>query len=302
MRGILPIAKTTHLLQTEKIEIIPKSKIWLMVGYGKALDDCGKFGFKGCLNVVKHGGLIDNPSVEGKAFVKRFKRSCDRSECPICFEKWAVKQAHRSKLRIKSYKAGYRKNIHVTCSIPKSDYDLFDDKEGYRKIRSKAYKLIKNAGFVGGNLVPHPFRKDASGWYYSPHFHAVGYGWIKNTKEIYEKTGYVVKNLRVRKSTSGTLYYQLNHAGVSLLKNGKIQYGYNTITWFGQLSYNKLEYTPPKDERETCPLCDEKLVLLVPSKESDRPPPEEEGEFYDDAKNWTYKIYDETKHDVWYMN
>ena len=137
-----------------------------MVGYGKALLDCGKFGFKGCLNVVKHGGLIDNPSVEGKAFVKRFKRSCDRSECPICFTKWVGKQAHRSKIRIKSYKAGYRKVIHVICSIPKSDYNLFDDKEGYRKIRSKAYKFMKEAGFVGGNLVPHPFRWDASGWFF----------------------------------------------------------------------------------------------------------------------------------------
>ena len=286
MTGILSIAKTTHILKTD---LVPKTKIWTLVGTGKAYDDCGKFGFKGCLNVGKHSQRINNLSVEGKAFVKGFKHSCDRSECPICFDKWAVKQAKRSVLRIKSYKAGYRKTIHLTCSIPKTDYNLFDDVYGYKKIRAKAYKLIKKSGFVGGNLVPHPFRKDNSGWYYSPHFHAVGYGWIENSKAIYEKTGYVIKNLRVRKSTVGTLYYQLNHAGVSLLKDkvtGK--YGYNTITWFGQLSYNKLKFTPEKEEPEKCPLCDEKLVRIV-FVGLDRPPPEEEKEFYDNVSNWTLK-------------
>ena len=67
MKGILSIAKTKHILKTD---LVPKTKIWTIVGAGKAYDDCGEFGFKGCLNVGKHSQRINNLSVEGKAFVK----------------------------------------------------------------------------------------------------------------------------------------------------------------------------------------------------------------------------------------
>lgn len=289
--GILSITKTTKTILVQKHEIIPKTKIWTIVGGGEKYDQCGEFSWKGCLNTSAHNPHFNNSGIlqkGGQAFVKGYKSSCDRAECPECFERWAGKQAHRSALRIKSYKAGFRKPIHITISVPEKDYNKCDDEFLYKEVRSTAYKLALQAGFKGGNLVFHPFRKDDRGWYYSPHFHAVGYGWITQTKEIYEKTGYIVKNLLVRKSTLGTIFYQLSHAGVSLLKVKGKKYGYNTITWFGELSYNKLKFVPEKPEPEKCPHCKEDLILLS-FVGMDRPPPEEESEFMDDAGRWLQK-------------
>lgn len=273
--GILPIAKSTLFQNTVQKPILAEFEGWSLVGHGEAYDDCGMFGWKGCLNYHNHHARLDNPDCEGKVFVKGFRRSCGRAECPICFEKWAVKQAVRATNRLKNYKGGYRKAIHVTVSVPEKHYSL-----EYPNLRKKVMKLLKEIGFIGGTLIPHPFREDVRGWYLSWHFHAVGYGWIEHTKEVYEKTGYVVKNIGIRKTVRGTLSYQLSHAGYN--KN------YHVLTWFGELAYNKLKVEEDLDDKEVCPDCGERLIL-VRYMGVDRPPPEVESEFYVDPKGWISK-------------
>lgn len=251
---------------------------WSLVGHGEPYFDCGEFGWKGCLNVDHHHERIDNPGCREKVFVKGYRRSCGRAECPICFEKWGYKQAVRAERRLKFYRGGYRKAVHITVSVPECDYSL-----DYRKLRERVMLLLKRSGFRGGSLIPHPFREDARGWYLSWHFHAVGYGWILGTKNLYEESGYVIKNIGVRKTVRGTIFYQLSHAGF----NKK----HHVLTWFGELAYNKLRI--PKQEggdREVCPLCGEKLVLLK-FVSIDRPPPSElEGEFYLCPEGWMPKF------------
>lgn len=93
---------------------------------------------------------------------------------------------------------------------------------------------------------------------WSPHFHVLGYGWVKNTAQIYARTGWVIKNLGVRKTVGGTALYQLSHAGVKKSTH--------TITWFGQLSYNRLKIPKmPKPEKPACPLCGNELrrILMI---------------------------------------
>lgn len=258
-RSILPIAKST---------------IWGLVGHGRAYDDCGRFGWKGCLNVEGHNvPHLDDNSHLGKVYVKGFKRSCDRAECPVCFEKWASRAGRRIEKRLKKWKGGYRRAIHVTASVPSknnTDKDLTVD---YGKLRVLAYRLMKEVGLEGAVCIFHPFRKDARGWYLSPHFHTVGYGWIRGkrdvktlergTKEVYEDTGWVIKNVGVRKTIRGTISYQLSHAGFHLK--------HSTITWFGTLSYNKFHVQIDED-KEVCPVCREKLIMIW-FVGTDRPPP-----------------------------
>ena len=66
----------------------------------------------------------------------------------------------------------------------------------------KIYKILKEVKGDSGLVIFHPFRlnKKTDLWYYSPHFHIIGFGWIENTVEAYSKYGYIIKNLGKRKS------------------------------------------------------------------------------------------------------
>lgn len=222
---------------------------WQLPGHGESYSDCGSWRLKGCLNVEAHtqDGLFEE--MAGKVFVRIFKRSCLRAECPICYEKWAGKEAGKIEWRLAAWSKG--KVIHVVVSAAKRDYAL-----PYRKLRVKAYSVAKSSGFLGGSCIYHPFRQYeiSKRWYFSPHFHLLGYGWIKGTKQGYEKHGWIVKNVGVRKTVIGTAQYQLSHAGV--------HEKHHTITWFGRLSYNQLKVPHKEIEEETCPICGEKLRLL----------------------------------------
>ena len=100
--------------------------------------------------------------------------------------------------------------------------------------------------------------KDIKFWYIRPHFHLIGYGWCENTKEEYERSGYIVQNLGVRKSVMSTALYQLSHAG--------FREGQQTVTWLGFMSNRTFkECKPyPKDGFRilVCPLCGEELKYV----------------------------------------
>jgi len=148
-------------------------------------------------------------------------------------------------------------------------------------LRVKAYVVSKKSGFYGGSCIFHPFREDelTKRWYFSPHFHMIGYGWIEGTKEGYEEHGWIVKNAGLRKTVSGTAMYQLSHAGV----HDK----YHTVTWFGSLSYNKLHVEPKRLEEELCPICGSKLHELWYFGAAELP--KEEGDYWLDPEGWFYK-------------
>ena len=242
---------------------------WSLVGKGEAYADCGSIRFRGCLNVADHHQALDRDQ-GGKAFVQAYRRSCNRKECPKCYESWASLEANRAEYRLRSYKGRWRKPIHLSVN-PSPEFWGMDFKE----MRSKAYKVLKRVGIVGGSLIYHPFRQDEhSKWFFSPHFHAVGYGFHNG---FYEK-GWVVKNHGVRKSVHATIKYQLSHAGVNKI--------YHTITWFGALSYNVLKIFPFQEPKPVCPLCGLELVPLIYVGEGTVPPPVEEGNYFLTVEDW----------------
>ena len=188
-----------------------------------------------------------DPGREGKAYVQVYKRSCARKECPKCYEAWAGKEAARAVYRLEEFHHG--RPIHVVASPGKDLWGL-----EYSRLRSRLYKVLKRAGIKGGSVIFHPFRvPKGKSPFFSPHFHVLGYGWLNS----YRGGGkWVLKNLGVRKSLHATLMYQLSHAGV--------HEGFHTVTWFGELAYNKLRIPPFQGEgKPTCPLCGAELVPLT---------------------------------------
>jgi len=250
---------------------------WGLPGHGEAYYNCGHLKNKGCLNVEGHKqNLVDGTAAAGKVFVRRYRRTCMRAQCPICYESWAGREAGKIEYRLRASPKKAR-DIHVVVSP--STMDVL--RLSYEDLRRKTYVVAKKSGFWGGSCIFHPFRKEVltGKWYFSPHFHLLGFGWIRGTKEGFEDHGWVVKNLGVRKTVSGTALYQLSHAGV--------HERYHTITWFGRLAYNKLRV--PKQERpvEICPICGEPLRQLYYFGAAVLP--EEEGDFWFEPEGWEYK-------------
>lgn len=166
--------------------------------------------------------------------------------------------------------------IHVVLSPPKKLHDQFRTSDGYRGMRKLAYQIAKDHGLYGGAVIVHPYRLRCSNchstipdymkrcpkchgiefeWFFSPHFHFIGYGWIRGTKEGYVEHGWIVKNLGIRKSVFATFQYLLSHAGVSK---------FHTTTWFGKLSYRVMRYVPKLGRvLEVCPYCKRPLRPMV---------------------------------------
>jgi len=109
----------------------------------------------------------------------------------------------------------------------------------------------------------------------------VGFGWVEETAEEYEASGYVVKNLGIRKTVGGTVLYQLSHAGVHMK--------YHVMTWFGACSYNKLRIVQEDREENRCPTCGARLVACRWFGEGGDPLEDEgEGGYWVDPEGWRY--------------
>lgn len=187
------------------------------------------------------------------------------------------KAISRQKLKVK----------HVVIS-PVQNPDAWKTHKDYTKSRKTAYKMLKRCGVDGGVLIPHPYRlkcadcghspipdhrtecptchSDRFLWYFAPHFHVIGYGWIKDTTKNYQATGWILKNLGIRKSIYSTSQYLLSHAGVNK--------GTLTINWFGSLSRQQLgkNIILPKMKQHCCE-CHTPFTMLVYNLHTDRPPP-----------------------------
>lgn len=309
LQGILPIEKSID------------SWIWFLPGKGVQYSECGDSSVRGCLHGEDHHGGLDSLDRGGKAFVELYRKCCWRKECPVCYEKWASREASRAGYRLLNYvcskkrvrkifsvvdddkryrliegafRSAKRKVIHVVFSPPSDVIHL-----NVRVLRTRLYKIAKDCGLFSGLAIFHPFRQrcvvcggskpfkkercsSCRGtefeWYFSPHFHVLGFGWIVKVKRGFERHGWVVKNEGVRKTVHGTLTYQLSHAGVH--KN------HHVVTWFGGLSYRKLFLDPMPDVVRVCPLCHRKLVDLVFIGGLDRPPPDKEGRYYLPMSDW----------------
>ena len=263
--------KTSKLFRAEHTEICQFSMLsdFPLVGSGVAHEACGSFFTVGCLNSDAHES--------GQAYIEVAHNSCHRPICPTCWRDWASRETFRAKKRLDAFvlKGRNLKPIHLIVSVPSSDYNL-----SLLELRLKVYKGLKKVHCLGGMMIYHSKRHtDAGLWYFSPHFHILGYGWILDIRQNYVESGYVVKNVGIRKAVEGTIWYQLSHAGISPK--------HHSVTWFGALSYGKLKVSKEEKEKRVCPLCGEPLNRVFWIGSGDCPLPDVEGmAFYDDVCNW----------------
>ena len=246
---------------------------WHLPGTYEQHDWCGSWAYRGCLNVEGHK---HDETFHGKGFLKTFQRTCFRADCEICYPKWMARASNKATRRIEKYeKISHRKVKHIVISVPSWKYGLEAKLQ-----RKEAMQVLKDLQCLGGTIIYHPFRynRDFKQWYYSPHFHVLGFGWISGTAENYKKNGWFVKNLGTRDSTFSTFYYQLSHAGIK-----KHQH---TLVWFGDLSYSKLKVEDLDRELEKCPICQNELVELRFVGPFEKKPPDLECELAIDIEQY----------------
>jgi hypothetical protein len=256
-----------------------------LAGSGNPLPGCGSYFTIGCLNVEDHKGMnLDGVDMEGKAVLQRIKRSCDRPLCPDCRDDWANREVSKAVQRLDAFvlKGRSLRPIHLIVSVPHADYGL-----SLTDMRKKVYRVLKAVHCVGGLMIYHSKRKvqvRGGPWYYSPHFHVVGYGWIMDVRATYNHFGYVIKNVGIRKTVEGTIFYQLSHCGVSP--------DHHTVTWFGALSYGKL-HVDYVEKDDCCPLCKNKFHRVMWVGPGPCPLPDVEGVIYfDGPENWVRWRFD----------
>ncbi len=252
--------------------LLPNYKVnnWGLPGHGESKDDCGGYFRKICLNIDEHP---DNLAV-----FKTMTHRCYDPKCPICWKSWALREADRITHRIESFAHKFNwlgRPIHAMISVPSSLYHL-----SFNKLKIIARRLLKKVGFLGGSVILHCYRQkcvlcgfhketftkkcsncgsSSFSWYFSPHFHVIGFGWIvgEDVSDTYESSGWVIKNLGVRNSVFGTAFYQLTHCAIWYGSGKK-----HSVTWIGLLSYNSKYKIPPMPKHSTrCPWCGAKMEI-----------------------------------------
>jgi len=255
---------------------------WHLPATKDAHDWCGKWSMVGCLNIKAH----ENTDAHGKGFVKTFQRSCYRADCEICYKKWNSREANKATKRIEKHQESTgNKPKHIIISPP--HWLHYTTKQ---QLAKQCYSILKDIGCIGGTLIFHPFRyyKNSKQWYYSPHFHVIGFGWLENIAENYKKNGWIVKNKGYRESTFATFYYQLSHAGIKKHNH--------TLVWFGDLSYSKLKVEKEEIEANICPYCHAKLREVESYGLFYCKPPDIHMESLVDLIGWRYVELEHPKH------
>jgi len=246
-----------------------------LVGHGKVTNGkCGHFSsFYGCARVDLHNVItLDGKNYAGKVYVRPVFHSCDKPSCPVCSKYgWAPREAHKIEVRLAEASKRFGLAEHIVATVPPKYYGL-----SHEALRIKVREILYARGVVGGVMIFHGFRYNLRKyWYWSPHFHVLGFimggygkcrgckkcvkgcgGFVDRNYRCYEKDGCIVRVLGKRKTVGGTAWYQLNHSAV---KVGVVRF--HVATWFGVCSYRKLKVTVEAKKR-LCPICKHTLVKL----------------------------------------
>lgn len=291
-------------------------KNFQLVGNGEQTNGyCGVYiGIMGCIDVPSHKvTTLEGVNYAGKIDRRLVHHHCNKPSCPTCYKKgWAVRQAFKIAERLKEASKRFGAIEHLMISLPDSEYGLIEC--SLKDMRKKVNGLLKRVGVVGGVVILHAFRYNHQDlWYFSPHFHVVGFikhGYSRcrncptkwNCKascdgadarfwKLYQDTGYKVKVFGKRKSIVGTLYYQLNHASILLDVER-----FHVYTYFGVVSYHKLK-VDVKEHKRVCRICGKELVWLKYHGDkaiiSDVGSPFYEGMSFEDFEEGGIPVYDE---------
>lgn len=297
-RGILPLSQMVTSSILERFDLP-------LIGHGKQTkDDCGQWLFKKCDDLDAHNQVL-NPEHHGKIAVYKYRRSCHRPSCPVCVDSWVSRATKSLVHRLKHYAHKVNKRpIHVIISPPFSQLHRF---KSVAHLRRKAIALSKIYGLQGGSLVYHsksrkchvcntsllPRKRRCHNcgsfswrWVFNPHFHFFGFGWLPNgdqIKALFKKYGWIVKNLKIRKTVGGTAWYELSHCAD--MGDRKHQ-----VLWIGDMNHKNFKCPPLPTEEHKCPICGQTMrkcspvvgiedikgyyLLDAPVTQKPKPPPE----------------------------
>ena len=256
--------------------------VFQLVGHGTVTNHkCGKFSsFWGCSRVELHNIIttLSGKNFKGKVYMRKVFHSCDKPSCPVCYKYgWAVREAGKIEMRLKEASKRFGQVEHIVATVPPKFYHL-----DYIKLRAKMRQVLAVRGIIGGVMIFHGFRYNLrKRWYWSPHFHVLGFilggykcrsckkirktgkcgienrgcdGFVNRNYRMYEKDGCIVKVLGKRKTVGGTAWYQLNHSSTHISKKR-----FHVAVWFGVCSYRKLKITT-EYKKNVCPICRHDLV------------------------------------------
>lgn len=160
----------------------------------------------------------------------------------------------------------------MVVSPPPSTWSQVGTQEGFRALRRAAEAEAKACGLRGGAFIFHPLRipsrwNERDRCAEGPHFHVLGDGWMRPSS-----SGWVVRNLGVRKSVRGTAAYLLSHAGQPVRKAPRAARSLDGIlpkrevsgerapihgvVWAGSMSYAALSGLPDRSRAIRCPVCE----------------------------------------------
>lgn len=242
---------------------------------------------------------------ESGDYVKAIKQSCHMLTCPnCCYEKMSeisdnVKDKVMNARKYSRVLNGGHTDVlqHVVISPPKSEYDDFRTWDGFRKARAYVAQICAEIGLLGGAVIFHPFREDGvneglvpedytpdesnsldrSVWRFSPHFHVVGFGFIKPSTSAFVHChhGWIYSALRTGKRkmrSSADLFavvrYTLTHVGVTREAPKRIQ----SVSYFGLCnSRNQVKLGEIVISRaHECPYCGGKVHLVTVGRDQVR--------------------------------
>jgi len=253
--------------------------LWSVVGNGKITNaNCGKYSrVKICDNVDLHGRVtLDGKNYAGKIFRRIIHNSCGRPSCPECYISWASRAARKVAFVLGEAAKQHGKVEHIIASVPVKDYDL-----SFEDMRRKAVKVLYSRGVVGGSLIYHAARYNrVKGFYYSPHFHCLGFvlgvyrcrscerksnclagcgGFDDVSWRQYQVDKWYVKVAdprHERRNVRRTAAYELGHCTIKVgVRNFRV------VTYWGVVSYRKLRLSDKARAefeaalKDTCPIC-----------------------------------------------
>lgn len=254
-----------------------------LVGHGKQTNSkCGTFSsYYGCARVELHDKItLDGVNYKGKVYVCKILHSCDKPDCPVCYKYgWASRAARKIENRLNEASKRFGLVEHIIATVPPKFYGL-----DYISLRVKIKEILAARGVIGGVMIFHGFRYNKrKSWYWSPHFHVLGFilggykcrsckkvretgkcgienrgcdGFVNRNYRMYEKDGCIVKVKGKRITVGGTAWYQLNHASINVRKKR-----FHVAVWFGVCSYRKLKVTD-EVKKNVCPICLHELKRL----------------------------------------
>lgn len=214
----------------------------------KGKKSCGQWKTKACYD---HEG--------GHGFARKGEQHCHKKGCNCCWKYTNSRDSNSATNRtvtlcslknnshVNLNKNRKRVLIPVIASLDKERYEAHKTIEGRKKNNKFVNKILNSLGIDGGVIIDHAYRfnEEKTQAVFSPHYHSIITGWVdgKKVKEVYEKTGLIIKVgkplgsvMNVRNYTR----YVLSHASVYMTPVGK-RSSEHSIRYFGECQNRKFK-------------------------------------------------------------